>query len=246
VQKFITSLLAVAAVLAGILIVVLQSVPDDTVLSLEFAKALISLITAVLITGILGVVLGWHSARQARREERARALAGALQELKAGFERVRNAQFLLRSNPSARAFKEQVLRISEARGHLHKVQRERFVRNTPVRRKAQLMLNGLDELFDEYRCNYPDLTRAALAEDRAEREFLDGSRAELPAVPLLPPDKYRAVYTFIDEDKFVSGPFAQAYVEAKDDLEALLDNVDKSVRPVSASPSAPDKSDRGD
>jgi len=223
VGRFIASLLAVAAILALILWRVLQSIPDDTALPLEFAKALISLITAVLISGILGAVLAHHNADRARREDRARAFAGALQDLKAGYERVQVARFLLRANPSPRTLKEQVSSFSEARGQLHKVQRTRFVHDTSVEHCVQDMLDAMNGMFDEYRHNHADLSRDALAEERAEKAFLDGRSDRYPAVPTLSEDRFRAVHSFLEDDRaWKQGPFHTAYSRAKRTLEEQL------------------------
>ncbi|TFV86503.1 hypothetical protein E4P40_12745 [Blastococcus sp. CT_GayMR20] len=229
--RFIASLLAVAVVLAVILILVLQSVPDDAVLSLEFAKALISLITAVLITGILGVVLAHHNADRARREDRARAFAGALQDLKAGYERVQVARFLLTANPSARTLMEQVSSFSEARGQLHKVQRTRFVHDTPVEDCVQDMLDAMNGTFDEYRENHAELLRDALAEERAEKAFLDGTTDRYPAVRTLSKDCFHALHLFLEDgEAWKQGPFHRAYSKAKKTLEDQLREEPAGVR----------------
>ena len=62
---------------------------------LELAQALINLTVALLITGVLSSVLNHRNVERSRRDDRAAVLSGALQNLKAGYERVQVARFFL-------------------------------------------------------------------------------------------------------------------------------------------------------
>lgn len=213
----------------------------------EAAKAILTLIVALLITGILSFVLAQRAARQARDEaeraaqrardeaeraaqqarddDEARVLIGALQELKAGYERIQVARFHLSAQPTASALLKHISAISEARSQLHRVQRERFVLDTDVDNAVQLMLNYLTELANEYKANYQWITESALTEERFRKQVVEGSREHLGPVGVLDPARFELFTEFMDDARWRGGEFHRAYRQAKGLLQQWLDRL---------------------
>src|SRR5947209_7538726 len=103
-RRLIVSLMSLVVVLGILVEFFLASSKPGADIPLEVAKAGINLIVAVLITGVLSVVLTRHAADRARQEVRASELAGALRELKAGYERIQVARFFLRARTTGKTF----------------------------------------------------------------------------------------------------------------------------------------------
>jgi hypothetical protein len=222
-MKVFAGLGAVLAVLSVLLFVLLARVDPGVDVALELAKAVLTLMTAVLITGVLSAVLGQRNTRQAALDERARVLATALQELKAGYENVQVARFYLSAHRTGRTFEEQIGRLTDARTRLHKVQRERFVLDTIVDEQVQRMLDYITEIANEYRANYLQIARDALAEKRVRDDVEEGRAEDLSAVPLLPGTTFPMLVEFVDDTMWRQGDFHQAYRSAKHQLQVWLD-----------------------
>ena len=120
--KVLAALSAIFVALAVILGALLASAQTSIDVPLEIAKAVLTLMTAVLITGVLSFVLSDRNARRARLEDRERVLTSALQNLKAGYERVQVARFYLTASRTASMLQEQISKVSESRTLLHLVQ----------------------------------------------------------------------------------------------------------------------------
>ncbi|WP_284746121.1 hypothetical protein [Amycolatopsis sp. RTGN1] len=237
-RKFIIGLISLVVVLLVLVGIFLAHARPETDIPLEVAKVGMNLTVAVLITGVLSVLVGRRaeeraraekeaSERTAREEERASALAGALRELKAGYERVQVARFYLRARTTGKTFGEQIEAFSDARAHLHRVQRERFVLGTDVEKCVQRMLDYLNGVLDEYRHNYSRITSYALDEERVRQRILNGADADLSAFPSLPAEEFVAVARIVvDEDGWKETAFHRNYHDAK---HQLLDRM--AVRP---------------
>src|SRR5690242_11758716 len=74
----------------------------------EVAKGLMPLCAAVLVTGIITYTLNQRNFERTREAEKMRILTGALQDLKAGFERASIARHLLAAHPTGKRFEEQM------------------------------------------------------------------------------------------------------------------------------------------
>ena len=82
-------------VLVILLMLLLPQVKPGTDLALEFAKGVLTLITAILVAGVLSFLLTQFATKQTGRNGKGRRSSRQLQELKAGYERIEVARFLL-------------------------------------------------------------------------------------------------------------------------------------------------------
>jgi len=211
-------LLAALMVTVGVLFTRAKSTVD---VPLELAKGLISLIVAIIVTGFVTFMLNRYSQERARRDERVMTLTAAFQELKAAYEEVSQSRFLLGTSPTAKTLSEQIPAIGRARARLQRVQRERFILGTEVEILAQLMLNYLSRLGQEYRDNHPDVVRDALLEEAKYESVRSGHATELN-VPRLAEANYPLVFTLIDHDSWQSGDFDVSYQKAKKVLQEWI------------------------
>lgn len=225
--RVLVPLLLSLAVLTAAFLLLLPQVDDDADVPFELLKAVLSLMTAVLVTGVLSFAISRHQAAQARRDERARVLSAALQGLKAGYERIQVARYHLRANCTAGTFLRQIDAIAEARSLLHRVQRERFIIDTPVDAAVQRMLNALDGVAEDYRRGYPLLTRLDVLEQRLYGLAVAGHPAAIDDVEPLPADEFPHVHNLIGEDTWKEGAFHQGYREAKRLLQAMLERASR-------------------
>jgi hypothetical protein len=223
-----TVLMVVGGLLVALVVTVallISAADPATDVPLELAKALINLIVAILITGVLSYVLTQRAAHRARLDDEAQVLAGALRNLKAGYEQVQLARFYLSAHRTGAAFAEQITRLTDARSFLHIVQRERFVMDTDVDDDVQSMLNYVMALANEYRMNYRRIAESALIEERARSRFLDGADSALVELPTLSSAEFPRVDSFIDQEQWTDGEFQQSYKHAKQVLYARLDRI---------------------
>lgn len=212
-----------SALLASLIVViaVLLAGSGSADVSFEIAKGLINLAVAVAVTGILTFVLNQRSQERARREEQHEILTEALQELKGGYEEAYQVRFHLATSPTARTLIEQMPGLGRARARLQRVQRERFILDTPVDRATQDMLDYLTDVADEYSANYSDLVRESLLEDRARQRVRSGETEQISLVPL-DPARFGKLYAFMDRDNWAVSPFHKSYRIAKDHLRRRL------------------------
>jgi hypothetical protein len=221
--KLMTVLGGVVAVLMAGLLVLLALADPSADLALEGAKTVMNLIVAVLITGVLSAVLAQRATNRATAEDRKAVLTGALRNLKAGYEQASLARFHLGANMTAATFIGQVSRLTEARAALHLVQRERYLVGTEVDTQVQEMLDYMRHLADEYRENYPILNEAALREERARRQFVEGELDALPEQPTLSATLFPRVVEFVQApEQWRQGAFHQNYRKAKRQLQEWL------------------------
>ncbi|MEU8638561.1 hypothetical protein AB0C38_40795 [Amycolatopsis sp. NPDC048633] len=215
----LVSSIVVLGALAGFFLAVSQPGTD---INLELAKVAMNLIAAVLITGGLSAMLARHAADRAQREQKASALAGALRELKAGYECVQMARFFLRARTTGKTFGDQIEVFAKARAHLHRVQRERFVLDSEVDEYVQRMLDYLNGVLSEYQGNYSRITSEGLAEEHLRRRVLDGAEANLSTVPRLPAKEFPAIAGLVDEKNWKKTAFHENYRQARKQLQAWM------------------------
>jgi hypothetical protein len=231
--------LGIALVVLVVALAWLLSLVDPAVdVPLELAKAVLTLIIAVMVTGVLSAVLSNRGARQAALDERARVLTSALQELKAGYERVQVARFYLAAHRTGEMFRDQIDALTDARARLHKVQRERYVLGTDVDRQAQRMLNYLTAITDEYKTNFVRVAEDALQEERARERAKQQEVIGLTDIAELSPAIFPRLTEFVDDSLWGAGAFNQNYRLAKRQLQAWLDDGARRRPPI------PDGSDR--
>ena len=211
-------LTVVLLVLAAAAVLVFSWAGDRIDLRAELPKAMLTLITAVLISGLLSVALAEHNARRASRAERAPVLARALQELKVGVERVHLTRALLAADRSATNVKAQIAGISAARTNLHEVERELHVHGTEVAGHVQVMLTYLRSLREEIGEHYAALDLESLREQR-DREAVVAGRADQlrPRAAFLDTDMPH-LREFVDLTVFNKSTFSTAYGAAKGEL----------------------------
>ncbi|MCZ2814350.1 hypothetical protein O2W15_23210 [Modestobacter sp. VKM Ac-2979] len=218
-------------VLVTVAVVLFSWAGDRIDARVELAKAVLTLITAVLVTGVLSVALSWHSARRAHFDERTRVLSGALQELKAGVERVHLTRSLLAADRSATNAKAQVAGLSTARSHLQEVERERHVRGTEVAGEVQVMLDYLRTLRDEIGAHYADLDLESLREQRHREAVVAGRADQLrPPAAFMKTDLPR-LGEFIDLEVFNRSTFTDAYRRARTTLTDWLAEAERRSGP---------------
>ncbi len=172
--KLIAVLGGIVAVLAVVLVLLLALADPSADLALEGAKTVMTLIIAVLVTGVLSAVLAQRATNRAELEDRKGVMVAALRNLKAGCEQVELARFFVAANRTATTVIEQIPRLIDARSSLHLVQRERFLVGTEIDDRVQNMLVYLADLADEYMNNWQTLAEAALREERARKQYIDG------------------------------------------------------------------------
>lgn len=209
-------------VLVCVLAALLQSVGSGVNLPLEVFKALMSLATAVLVTGVLSFLLSQYATQQSRRSERGAIVSAALQELKSGYERIAVARFFLGADPSGRTYQEQIAGMSEARGRLHRVQRERFIIDTDVDTYVQNMLDYLTEVADEYKAHHVRILVDSLVAERRCKEFLESATADEIDLPKLSAHEFPRLFAMLDETRWHQDAFYENYRSAKNALQEQL------------------------
>jgi NhaP-type Na+/H+ or K+/H+ antiporter len=220
----------VVGVLIIALILLIPRIPPGADLALELWKALLTLIVAILTTGFLSFLLAQYNAAQARRDEYARVLTGALQQLKSGYERVQVARFFIAAHRTGKTLSEQIPAISEARSWLHKVQRERFIIGTTIDEDVQSMLDYLTAITNEYKGNYLKVLEARLLEERAQKKLLDEGASDLSAITELPVEHFPILAGMVDDKAWTKDAFQKSYSSAKHSLQVLLDEASDSAR----------------
>jgi hypothetical protein len=192
---------------------------------LEVARLIGALAGNVALTGFVTYsIFSFLSERDDERgaiRKRLDAYAGALQDLKAGFEKAQYARFMLQASPTADSFIQQMPRIFEARELLQRVQRERHVETglASVRASIQLMLDDLSDLSAEYRDNYPTLRSISMSDSAT----LEAARQGDPggSVTSLTEDaRFSKLQLFLDDNCYRAGRLWNGYGEAKAALRA--------------------------
>jgi hypothetical protein len=222
-RKVLLALAGLVVVFVVAAVLLFAAAGPSTDVPLELAKALVNLTVAVLITGVLSYVLTQRATRKAQLDDRARVLASALQNLKAGYEHVQVARFFLMAHPTGRTFTEQIANLMEARTYLHRVQRERFVLGTEVDDHVQEMLDYVSDLADEYRHNYTRVVDDVLREERARRRVLEGIDDHLMDIPLLSAEGFPKIAALIDESWWGNNSLHRAYRLSKKKIQDWLD-----------------------
>ncbi|QFU92065.1 hypothetical protein [Amycolatopsis sp. YIM 10] len=221
--KLIAALTGTLVLLGGALVVLFLAADPSVDLALEGAKTVMNLIVAVIVTGVLSVALAHRASNRAAHEERKVVLVAALRNLKAGYEQVQLARFFLSAHRTGATLVEQVSRLAEARSFLHLVQRERYLVNTEIDDHVQQMLNYIRGVSDEYLEKYQKIAEAALREERARKQFVDGAVDELPEQPVLCATEFPRLNDFVQPPELWKlGYFDQNYRAAKGKLEDWL------------------------
>jgi hypothetical protein len=210
-----TAVIVALLVTAGVLLAVANDAVDRP---FEVAKAMIAIAGSVAVTGVLGVLISTTLARRdderERRDERARLLTGASQDLKAGFEKGQVARFMLRKNPTGGMLARQASTMLETRALLQRVQREQTVRGTPADTAVQQMLNALGNVLEkDYAPNFFKFEQHR-ANDTASVDDEIGRDARQP----LPKDRFPDLYAFIAGWDWKAG-----YGRARNYLSAMSD-----------------------
>jgi hypothetical protein len=213
--------LALAALLAVSAVLFLSTADTGVDIGLEIGKTLLTLVSAVLVTGVLTFVLSQLSAREAVRREHERVLVDSLRELKTAYETIQIVRYFLAASPTALSLSQQIRVVLDARAQLHRVQRERLVRDSPADTAIDAMLTYLTQVAAEYKQEFHSITEMALQEEHARDVVRSGAGRLLPQ-PQLPPTAFTAVYAFIDESTWQEGEFNLNYLRAKRHLQSQL------------------------
>jgi len=218
---------------AGIL---LRSARPEADLALEVGKLLIIVAGNITVGGFLSLLVFGQLAERDRENDlghqRAESLANAQQELKAGFDRVQVARYLLLAEPTAATLVKELPRLFSARESLQRAERERFivVQHASVRPAIQRMLESLTAVVDEYVKNAAALRAEAIRCERAVELFKADDRRELN-LPLLTGDpRLPNLNAFMSgdtrpaagEQRYVHAEFLTNYQMAKNEIETAL------------------------
>lgn len=224
--RFLGPLIGVIAGLIALIGVFLWQSNQDV--SFEIAKGLMSLTIALIVTGLLSFIITERARRRAKEDDDVQVLVGALQDLKAAFEKVAVARFFLASHPTALGFEQQMPAIAEARQRLQKAQRERLILGTDLGKEFQRMLDYLSHVGEEYLKNYDDILVASLREQGQRDKIKSGERTAMLDAPRLTdkPDIYPCLTEFT-RDKWTDTKFHAIYSVL---ARKLADRIDKILK----------------
>lgn len=211
----------------------LQAAGPNVDIPFELAKATMSLISALVIAGLLSALLAWVAAGRSSREEPHQALTVDLQELKAAYERVQVARFYLQARTTARALVEQLPTFMEARALLHRVQRDRFVLGTEVEHQVQDMLDYITAIANEYRDHASRVVQASLEEEALMQHIRDGEPEAVGDGARLEPATFPRITAMLADEsagdsEHAATPWKQQsfhlnYRSARDSLQASME-----------------------
>lgn len=224
-RNLVAAVTGIVIVLTAAIAFLLASANNDVDEALEASKALIAVTGNVAITGILGVVITSTLADRDRqryaREELARLASGALQDLKAAFEKAQVARFMLRSNPTGGMLFEQAPGLLEARALLQRVQRERSVLGSPADHGAQEMLDVIGHVLQEYAAHFYELEADRAFEKANVLAVRDQPGSATPV--LIHDPRFPSLSRFINDDRLSA--LDQGYDKARRWLAARLTEV---------------------
>jgi hypothetical protein len=221
-------------------IFVLSGTPGP-VIWLEVAKVLMSLIVAIIVTGLISSTLSRRAQQRTERIAKLRALSWALQDLKGAYEQMSVARTMLRANLSGRTFEEQLPAILSCRARLQRIERDRVIGDddlTGERGPIAQMVTFTREVRNFYIANYAQIARSTLIDELHHARLRDDVDMVVE-----PTSAAKLDLTQLSETKFLEeligtrciwhqSTFRKGYNRAKETLEEQIVNIRSQVETI--------------
>lgn len=221
------TVLSVVVFLAGVLVLNASQVDVPA----EVGKWLLTLGTALAVTGALSAAIKQRDERRARRS----AWEARLNTVIAANHAVVVIRLMLRAHKTARTYRDQIAELIRVRSQLRTLHADGAVMMVAELHAAVKEMRGyLDAIGWEYEAGYLPVARQQLVDERRLTTAVQAAAdkppgttldeeliAPMPAWALLTdPARFPNLVAFLDDESFRASPYRTSYEDAKRLLEA--------------------------
>lgn len=219
-------LLAVAVFVAGALVLNTSNVDVPG----EIGKWLLTMATALAVTGALSAVIKQIDERRARRA----AWEMRLNTVISSNHAVVVIRLLLRADKTASAYRDQIAELTRTRAQLRGLQADGAVLEFPELRAAvKAMRRYLDAIGEEYEAGYLAVARQQRIDDERLKQLVEDAANKAAGVPLdgdlaapmsawdmlADHARFPRLVEFLDDETYEAGTYRTGYTDAKHLLE---------------------------